>query len=544
MKRHALFRIALLINLLNATAAFASVPRLINYQGVLTDAVGVVLEGAHDLAFSIYEDSTATTAAWTEVHSAVPLSKGVFSVILGGLTPITDEVFAGSSRWLGIGVDSSQETAPRMRLTSVPWAIRSAVADSARVAASGGGGESLWESDGQNVYRSLGRIGLGTANPVSSLHISNSNPDVTLDMTSASTDLGPEIVLSRGGLTQARVYWARTDSAVHITNPIRDGIIIKGNRLGINVSKPRAVLHLRDATSTAWLGDPTGLLVRPYRLSGRYDQYIPFGSYSVLDVSDSSSVAQRAIMGTSLKGTGGYFSGSQGVRAGGSDYGVYASSYKLNGSSNNPIGVYANVGAEPSVTSGSKYGLRGYVSGGASTNYAVYGYATGATTNYAGYFSGNVRVTGTLTKGAGAFEIDHPLDPANMYLRHSFVESPEMLNVYSGTCVLDANGKAVVELPKYFEALNRSYRYQLTCVGSYAPVFIAQEISGNTFTIAGGIIGTTVCWQVTGVRKDAYAQAHPIIVEENKSNDQVHKYLHPQLYNKSAENGVDSNDDN
>src|SRR5262249_38122795 len=55
-----------------------------------------------------------------------------------------------------------------------------------------------------------------------------------------------------------------------------------------------------------------------------------------------------------------------------------------------------------------------------------------ASATLAGFFSGNVQVSGTLSKSAGTFKIDHPLDPANKYLNHSLVESPEMLNVYAG----------------------------------------------------------------------------------------------------------------
>ena len=93
---------------------------------------------------------------------------------------------------------------------------------------------------------------------------------------------------------------------------------------------------------------------------------------------------------------------------------------------------------------------------------------------------------GTLSKTAGSFKIDHPLDPANKYLYHSFVELPDMKNIYDGVATLDANGAAVVTLPDWFEALNEEFRYQLTCIGGYAPVYIAQEIKDNQFTIAGG----------------------------------------------------------
>ena len=130
--------------------------------------------------------------------------------------------------------------------------------------------------------------------------------------------------------------------------------------------------------------------------------------------------------------------------------------------------------------------------------------------------NGNMLIYGTLSKSAGSFKIDHPLDPANKYLQHSFVESPDMMNIYNGNVLLDDNGKATVSLPDWFEALNRDFRYQLTCIGGFAPICVAQKISGDQFTIAGGSPGLEVSWQVTGIRKDAYAEAHRIPVETNK----------------------------
>jgi len=155
---------------------------------------------------------------------------------------------------------------------------------------------------------------------------------------------------------------------------------------------------------------------------------------------------------------------------------------------------------------------------------------------YAGYFGGDVHVAGTLSKGAGSFQIDHPLDPQNKYLSHSFVESPDMMNIYNGNVVLDERGEAWVELPDWFEALNggqehrSEFRYQLTCIGGFAPVYIAQEIEDNRFQIAGGAPGLKVSWQVTGVRHDPYAEAHRIPVEEDKPPDERGAYLHPEVY--------------
>jgi hypothetical protein len=132
--------------------------------------------------------------------------------------------------------------------------------------------------------------------------------------------------------------------------------------------------------------------------------------------------------------------------------------------------------------------------------------------------SGNLAVTGTLTKGAGSFKIDHPLDPEHKYLSHSFVESPDMMNVYNGNVTLDADGRATVGLPVYFEALNRDFRYQLTAIGAPGPnLYIAEGVKQNRFRIAGGRAYARVSWQVTGIRHDAYAEEHRIKVEEDKA---------------------------
>ena len=112
---------------------------------------------------------------------------------------------------------------------------------------------------------------------------------------------------------------------------------------------------------------------------------------------------------------------------------------------------------------------------------------------------GDLNVSGTLSKGAGSFRIDDPLDPKNKYLQHSFVESPDMMDIYNGVATFDESGKAHVELPNYFEALNRDFRYQLTPIGAFAPLYIEKEIKDNHFTIAGGENRMRVSWQVTGI---------------------------------------------
>jgi hypothetical protein len=213
------------------------------------------------------------------------------------------------------------------------------------------------------------------------------------------------------------------------------------------------------------------------------------------------------------EGTSGYgvlgFSASNNGVDGESDngYGVYGLGatgvYGISYSSTSGTGVYAEATtggwAVDAVNTGSGTGI-----------------LAGSSSGWAAWFNGNVEVDGNLSKAGGSFKIDHPLDPANKYLYHSFVESPDMMDIYNGNATLDNTSEAVVMLPDWFETLNRDFRYQLTCIGGFAPLYISQKVQHNSFKIGGGRPGMEVSWQVTGIRQDAWANAHRIPVEQEK----------------------------
>jgi hypothetical protein len=183
----------------------------------------------------------------------------------------------------------------------------------------------------------------------------------------------------------------------------------------------------------------------------------------------------------------------------------------------------------------------GQATGGAYS-YGVYGVASGASTaSYAGYFQGDVVVTGTLFKGGGSFKIDHPLDPENKYLSHSFVESPDMMNIYNGNVVTDERGYATITMPDWFESLNRDFRYQLTVIDNsddFVMAKVTQEIEDGSFVVRTSAPNVKVSWMVTGVRQDAYANLHRIPVEEDKPEEERGKYLYPDAYGRPMEEGI------
>src|SRR5260370_18813182 len=100
-----------------------------------------------------------------------------------------------------------------------------------------------------------------------------------------------------------------------------------------------------------------------------------------------------------------------------------------------------------------------------------------------------------------------------------------MMNIYSRNVNRDGNGEAFVPLPDWFQTLNRDFRYQLTCLDGFAPIYVAQRVQGNRFKIAGGRPGMEVSWQVARVRPAAWANAHRIPLEQLNSAEDRAYYL-------------------
>jgi len=117
------------------SAPAATVPLIISYQGRLENTSGEPLDTTVGMIFALYDSPTGPEWYWSEQHVAVEVEGGLFSVILGSITPIPDSVFEDTVRYLGIKIGNDPEVSPRVRLTSVPWAFkagRASIADTAR----------------------------------------------------------------------------------------------------------------------------------------------------------------------------------------------------------------------------------------------------------------------------------------------------------------------------------------------------------------------------------------------------------------------------
>lgn len=315
------------------------------------------------------------------------------------------------------------------------------------------------------------------------------------------------------------------------SNTAASGHGVKGS-----VIQGYGVVGIASATSGTTIGvagnssSPTGYAVSGYNLASSGEAV---GVYGLSDSPTGVGVrgeGYRGVVGVSASPDG------VGIRGEGAD-GVVGVSYGIGGDGVRGVssGLFSS-----GVWGEGWDGVVGYATAATGQNYGVWG-ATNSSEGYAGYFNGSVHIVGPLSKPAGSFKIDHPLDPANKYLYHSFVESPDMMNIYNGNVALDGEGEAWVELPEWFEALNKDFRYQLTCIGGFAPVYVAEEISVNRFKIAGGKQGLKLSWQVTGIRKDAFAEKHRIPVEEEKQGEERGRYMHPEVFGLSKEMAIPSN---
>ena len=198
-------------------------------------------------------------------------------------------------------------------------------------------------------------------------------------------------------------------------------------------------------------------------------------------------------------------------------------------------GTTAGVWGESTSDSGQALRAINWGAGYALNAYSVSGDSANLVGNVV--ITGDLDVSGTVSKGGGSFRVDHPQDPANRYLVHSFVESPDMLNVYSGNATTNGTGVATVKLPSYFGLVNKDLRYQLTTIGSQAHAWVKSEVKDGTFQVATDKPNTKVSWQVTAVRSDPWANANRIVVEADKPAREKGTYLHPELYGQPAEKG-------
>jgi hypothetical protein len=347
------------------------------------------------------------------------------------------------------------------------------------------------------------------------------------------------------GLATGRVGWGVRGTAFG-----NDGVGVRGNataagRFGVvgvsegsNGTGVYGQAHAAAGTGVSGSGIGTGVSGEATASNGVGVEATAFGSSGTGVLADATNIG---VYGLAYSGIGigvvGSANASAGVTRGVSGTTSSSTGFGVHGSGDAASGTTVGVrGIAPTSPSG--YGVQGIALATTGAATGVYG-ETRSAAGFAGYFLGRTHVQGTLSKSGGSFLIDHPQDPANKTLEHSFVEAPERLNIYRGSVTLNGRGTATVRLPRYHDSLNRDHHIHLTPVGApLQPLHVTQELIDGRFAIAGGNPGQKVYWQVTGVRQDAWAQANPLRVERSKRRKDRGKFLNPEAFGQPRKAGI------
>ncbi len=128
MKQALLTTVILILTTLIVQAQTPSVPPLINYQGMLTDAEGKALTGTRNLEFNLYDSATNGNHAWgPQIFVNVPLTNGQFNVILGTTDTAGRSIadaFQSKDCYLSVKIGDGQEISPRQQILSAPYALQ------------------------------------------------------------------------------------------------------------------------------------------------------------------------------------------------------------------------------------------------------------------------------------------------------------------------------------------------------------------------------------------------------------------------------------
>jgi hypothetical protein len=580
------------------------VPSLVKFTGALSDTDGRPLTGTVGVTFLLYKDQTGGAPLWAETQNVQADKNGHYSAMLGSATAqgLPADVFvAGEARWLAVQV-SGQAEQPRTLLLSVPYALKALDAETigglpasafvrANPESSEANGSSAASSNTVSSSATLVAAGNGVTKEIVQANTAVKTPGDQVGylpmFTSASVIADSSVLQNSSGVNISGAlniaYTKDLNGGINAAGPVTaqgfvvnqsccgatafSGIVGAGEAIyggsnsgtgvygnassGVGVSgsaNSGTGVNGSTASGTGVYGSAKTGTAGVYGVLSSGDPTYSYGVYGEND----SAVGGKGVFGTNPYGTGGiavqgYATGTNAIGVAGSTNTFGSIAHQEIGAT--PIGVIGDSKTGIGIMAASDDGFPLLVEN-SGTKDAVFIYAQGGgypivAQGNSGYLVldefGNLSVTGAIVGAVKDFRIDHPLDPANKYLYHASIESAEMKDLYDGVALLDSNGSAIVMLPDWFEAVNGDFRYQLTAMGAPAPnLHIAQEISNGQFTIAGGQPGIKVSWQVTGVRHDAYAKAHPLQVTVDKPEPERGYYIHPELYGAPLEKSLAS----
>ncbi len=536
-----------------ASVGFSQSPEKMSYQAVIRDAGNnLVTNQSVGMQISILQTSATGTAVYIETHSTTTNDNGLVAVEIGTGTVVTGTFSAidwsAGPYFIKTDTDPAGGTVYSItgtsQLLSVPYALyakdvendndqqtltyNSGTGDlsisggnSVTIATSGDDwGAQVTQTDATLSGDGTSGSPLGVVGDLTDDQTLSTNGDTLFIsggnyiLLSSSSGNTLDMAYDQGGAGAGRsinVDAGEVDLTTSTSNGIALRVTNSNTGVGIITSSTNAANTFSAIQSTTNSNSTIASAI-----IGNTDG----AAWGVSGQASASSTATSAVYGSNLRTNGGHgvlgigFNGVVGETNYSQGMAVYGENYDAVAPLGNGIGVAG----------------RGY--------WGVVGedrYLGGTAGAFGVYSNGELGASGFKS-----FHIDHPADPENKILRHFSVESNEVLNMYRGTAVFDANGEAVVTMPDYYDLVNANPTYQLTPIGGQAQLYVKEKISNGRFVIAGGNAGQEVSWVVYAERNDPYAQQNPQMkaVEIDKRDSQKGRYFMPQLYGASQDKAI------
>jgi len=233
-------------------STYSATPQLINYQAAVSNSAGNPLDTTVTVIFSIYDGPSSLIPLWSETHNSLVISEGRLSVLLGTITPISDQLFSDTGRYIGIKIGGDNEMTPRSRLLSVPYALRLETIDGA----SGGNVSGALRISPDPAKVEGDALIVANANGTTILSVKASSQGVALvslfDPVD-SKDGAIAVPIERVVIQPEGIKFFDTTGTDTTATFSTDGDAYISGPVGIGTASPAAALHVSGTTRTTYL---------------------------------------------------------------------------------------------------------------------------------------------------------------------------------------------------------------------------------------------------------------------------------------------------